>query len=507
MTSLRARLMLGLLALAAVGLVILDIVSYLELRSYLTQRVDQQVSAALDPVSHELVGPFFGAPPLRPRGSAPKHPRGAIPLPPPAVRGARGAGAPGGPPAGPPPEAQLPPGTAGVLLGRGDRVIKRLSLSYGEHRLPRPVLPARLPVSRSLAAPRIFTVAGSSGPGFRAAAVRPAGAAHTLLVAVPLAEAEQTLSQVRLIGVIVTAAVLAALAALAWWVIRVGLRPLERMTEAANAIAAGDLSRRVSATDERTEVGRLGAAFNAMIGRIEEAFARREASEERLRRFLADASHELRTPLSSIRGYAELFRLGAAEDPLASATAMRRIEDEAARMGTLVDDLLTLARLDEVPEPAREPVDLAAIAAGAAANARAAAPGRTITVDGAERAEVLGEPDQLRQVVANLLANAVAHTPPPAAIEVSVSAADREAAVRVRDHGPGLPPGAEAHVFERFWRDRSRPGSGDGGTGLGLAIVAAIAEAHGGRAEAANAEGGGALFTVALPLAGAGPQP
>jgi two-component system OmpR family sensor kinase len=270
------------------------------------------------------------------------------------------------------------------------------------------------------------------------------------------------------------------------------------MTETANAIAAGDLSRRVTATDERTEVGRLGSAFNAMLEQIEDAFAKREASEERLRRFLADASHELRTPLSSIRGYAELFRLGAAEDPDELAKAMRRIEDEAERMGGLVDDLLTLARLDEVREPVRERIDLAAIAADAAEDARAAAPGRSIVLADGEVAEVLGDPDQLRQVATNLLANAISHTPPTAPIEVSVSASAEAVALRVRDHGPGLPPGAEEQVFERFWRDERAP-SGNGGTGLGLAIVAAIAHAHGGSADAANATGGGASFTVTLP--------
>src|SRR5262249_27711461 len=210
----------------------------------------------------------------------------------------------------------LPPGTGAFLLSASGHRLERRTFSYGEGGLPQPRLPSKPPISPSVDALRIFTVGATSGSAdFRAAAVPPFGSNRRVVAAVPLAEVDQTLSQLRLIGGIVTAAVLAALAALAWWVIRVGLRPLERMTETANAIAAGDLSRRVDSTDERTEVGRLGVSFNRMLEQIQDAFARREASEERLRHFLADASHELRTPLSSIRGYAELFRLGAADDP------------------------------------------------------------------------------------------------------------------------------------------------------------------------------------------------
>jgi two-component system OmpR family sensor kinase len=505
MTSLRARLMLGLLGLAAVGLLIVDVVSYLELRSYLTQRVDQQVAAALDPAGDTLgVGPLQGGPRpergLPPKGAPPPFlGKGVRKAPPPSASAARPGRRPPPRPFGP----ALPPGTGAFLLSASGHRLERRTFSYGESGLPQPKLPSRPPISPSVDALRIFTVGATSGSaGFRVAAVHPFGSNRTVVAAVPLAEVDQTLSQLRLIGGIVTAAVLAALAALAWWVIRVGLRPLGRMTETANAIAAGDLSHRVTSTDERTEVGRLGIAFNRMLERIQDAFARREASEERLRQFLADASHELRTPLSSIRGYAELFRLGAADDPAELETAMRRIEDEAARMGGLVDDLLMLARLDQVREPVRERVDLAAIAADAAEDARAAAPAREIDLAAGGGAEVLGDPDQLRQVAANLVANAVAHTPPEAPIEVAVEASDREVRMRVRDHGPGLPGGAEAQVFERFWRDGASSGSADGGSGLGLAIVAAIAGAHGGTAAAANAPGGGAQFTMTLPRAG-----
>jgi two-component system OmpR family sensor kinase len=270
--------------------------------------------------------------------------------------------------------------------------------------------------------------------------------------------------------------VLLALIALAWWMIRVGLRPLDRIGETAEAIAAGDLSRRVAEAGPRTEVGRLGLALNAMLAQIEKAFAEREASAERLRRFLADASHELRTPLASIRGYAELFRIGAVSGHEDTARALGRIEAEAARMGILVEDLLTLARLDEMPELRR---------------------GR---VDANDPVVVLGDPHQLRQVIANLLRNAVVHTPAGTPIEVRVGRDEREATVIVRDHGPGLPPEATEAIFERFWRADPGRGRGKAGAGLGLSIVASIVGAHGGRATAANAPDGGAEFKVSLPI-------
>ncbi|HWM12028.1 MAG TPA: ATP-binding protein, partial [Solirubrobacteraceae bacterium] len=260
----------------------------------------------------------------------------------------------------------------------------------------------------------------------------------------------------------------------------------------------GDLSHRVEATDPRTEVGRLGIALNAMLDRLEEAFGRRQQSEDRLRRFLADASHELRTPLASIRGYAELYRMGAARSGEGVERSMRRIEDEAARMGVLVEDLLTLARLDEIAEAPHTEVDLAALAADAVADAAAVAPDRAISLDATGRAIVLGDAHQLRQVLGNLLRNAVVHTPAGTPVEVRVVAGPN-VRVSVRDHGPGLPGDDPAALFERFWRAEGGRERGRAGAGLGLAIVAAIVEAHGGKVAAADAAGGGAEFSVVLP--------
>jgi two-component system OmpR family sensor kinase len=277
------------------------------------------------------------------------------------------------------------------------------------------------------------------------------------------------------------------------------------MGHTAGAIAAGDLSHRVEDTDPRSEVGRLGIALNAMLDRLEQAFREREASEDRLRRFLADASHELRTPLASIRGYAELFRMGAARRPADVEKAMRRIEDEAARMGLLVEDLLMLARLDEVADAPYAEVDLPAVVRDAVDDGRATAPNRRITTRIDEHAIVVGDGDQLRQVLGNLLRNAFVHTPDGTPIEVSLDRDDGHVRLEVRDHGPGLPTGDAEAVFERFWRSEGGRERGKGGAGLGLAIVAAIVEAHGGRVRATNAEGGGASFAVTLPAASQGP--
>ncbi len=325
----------------------------------------------------------------------------------------------------------------------------------------------------------------------------------------------QNLHSLLLVEGLVILGVLLVLGLLARIVVRVGLLPLERMADTADAIAGGDLSHRVEPADERTEVGRLGIALNAMLGRLERAFAAQKASEERLRRFLADASHELRTPLASIRGYAELFRIGAAREPGETEKAMRRIEQEAARMGVLVEDLLTLARLDELHNAEHSVVDLAALARDAVDDARATAPDRTIELRATGQVTVLGDAHQLAQLLANLLRNALIHTPAGTPIEVTVTrgedperrgvdrearGVDQEARLEVRDHGSGLPEGDPAALFERFWRAEPGRERGRAGAGLGLAIVAGVVERHGGHVRATNAPDGGASFTVSLPL-------
>ncbi|MBS1870213.1 MAG: HAMP domain-containing histidine kinase [Actinobacteria bacterium] len=474
MHSLRARLVAGLLALAAIGLLVLGGITYAEQRAFLYDRVDQQLQGAIRPVSAALDGRFG---------------------PPPGVRG-DGAGAgegEGGPGFG------LPAGTYGEHRDASGQVLaSTVQQSYGETQVARrPSLPAGLALGRPV------SVSGGNGTDYRALAVPDPRGDGVNVVAIPLSETARTLDRLLLVEALVIAAVLLALGLAARFVVRVGLLPLERMGHTAGAIAAGDLSQRVEPDDPRTEVGRLGLALNAMLERLERAFAGQKASEERLRRFLADASHELRTPLQSIRGYAELFRIGAAREPDEVDTAMRRIEQESARMGVLVEDLLTLARLDETRVGERVEVDLAALARDAVSDASAAAPERTISLDAPERDErVLGDPHQLAQVLANLLRNALVHTPPGTPIEVTVAAEGEEARLAVRDHGPGLPPDHDsAALFERFWRAEGGRKQGKAGAGLGLAIVAGVVARHGGRVAAADAPGGGAVFSVWLPLA------
>jgi two-component system OmpR family sensor kinase len=476
--SLRARLLAGLVVLAAIGLVVMGAVTYAEQRSFLYQRVDQQLVAAAPEVSRALDERGVNVPGAEPPPFAGPGPRG----------GPDGGGPPGAP-------VMVPPGTYGQRRDGAGRVLRG---HVGETGVPAPKLPASLPVSLPHRQHAI-TVPSTRGPSYRAMAFPTGDQPGTTIVAVPLRDVSQTLNRLLAVELLVAGGVLLALVASAWVVIRLGLRPLDRMGRIAGAIAAGDLSRRVSPATERTEVGRLGIALNTMLRQIERAFRERRASEERLRRFLADASHELRTPLQSIRGYAELFRIGAAREPADVEKAMRRIEQEAARMGLLVEDLLTLARLDELPEPRRDPVDLVELARDAADDARAAAPSRPIEVHADEAPVVLGDVDQLRQVVSNLVRNALVHTPDATPIELSVRGENGSALLEVRDHGPGLPDGAGDRVFERFWRADPGRGRGAAGAGLGLAIVAAVVESHGGQAHAGNAPGGGARFTVSLP--------
>ncbi|TDE10981.1 sensor histidine kinase [Jiangella asiatica] len=358
-----------------------------------------------------------------------------------------------------------------------------------------------------------FTVDSADGDGSWRVIALPQESIGSVAVGLPLDGMEATTTQLLVIDGVVALLALAALAGLAWWTVRNRLRPLEEVEETAEAIAAGDLSRRVPPRDPRTEVGRLSVSLNAMLSQIEAAFEARRvserdarASEQRMRRFIADASHELRTPLTSIRGFAELYRQGVARDEAGLRRLIRRVEDEAARMGLLVDDLLLLARLDQQPVIARAPVDLVQIVVEAVLDARVLARRHDLRmhVDARVVPPVVGDAVRLRQVVDNLVRNATVHTPPGTTVDVSVGGSeDGWAVVEVRDDGPGLSEDDAAHVFERFYRadpSRSRAdGTRDSGSGLGLAIVAALVAAHGGRVELASALGRGATFRVLLP--------
>ena len=337
------------------------------------------------------------------------------------------------------------------------------------------------------------------------------GVPYTGVVAIPLTDVHHTLGRLLLVEVLVSGVVLVGLGVLASWIVRRNLRPLDQMAATAGAIAGGDLSQRVATTDEYTEVGQLGNALNVMLAGIEGAFAARAASEERLRRFLADASHELRTPLTSIRGYSELFDR-ARDRPEDLATSMRHIREEANRMSVLVDDLLLLARLDHQRPIALEPVDLTGIVAAAVDAARLRAPDRVVGLRAPGPVDVVGDADRLRQVVDNLLTNAELHTPDGTPIEVEVRTEAAFASVAVSDHGPGIAPDEQAHIFEPFHRADPTRARATGGVGLGLSIVSAIAHAHGGTvgvmSDPASTNGhGGATFWVRIPVATAAGAP
>jgi two-component system OmpR family sensor kinase len=493
MRSLRARLVAGLLALAAIGLLLLGGIIYAEQRSFLYDRLDQQVRSAPQPAGTLLARAGGSSSNPFQRERSPERRPGS---PPPGAGG---------------PDFGLPAGTYGQLRDENGKVVRSGVLGYGGASSAtttnaRPKLPSSLPEGT------IRTVDGVAGSGtrYRVLAQAEPGTGGTVVVALPMRDVDSTLQRLLIVTGLVIAAVLLVLGIAAWLVVRVGLLPLDRMGHTADAIAGGDLSHRVETTDPRTEVGRLGRALNAMLDRLERAFAQRQASEDRLRQFLADASHELRTPLASIRGYAELFRLGAAREPDETEKAMRRIEEEAKRMGVLVEDLLTLARLDEVRDAEHGAVDLATLTRDAVDDARATAPERTIELEASGATVVLGDADGLRQLLANLLRNALVHTPAGTPIEVRLTGAAAtgsagEVRLEVRDHGPGLPTDDPSALFERFWRAETGRSRGRGGAGLGLAIVAGVVDAHRGRVEARNAPDGGARFVVELPAtAGSG---
>jgi len=318
------------------------------------------------------------------------------------------------------------------------------------------------------------------------------------VVGLPLDDVERAVARLVAVQRGVALVVLAVLGLVTWWVLRLGVRPVNEMTETATAIAAGDLSRRVPEGDPRTEAGRLGAALNVMLTRIEEAFGARRRSEERLRQFVADASHELRTPVTTVRGYAELYRAGGLDDPGELREAMRRTEQESVRMGALVEDLLQLARLDQGAGLRREPVDLSVVVDDTARDLRAVEPDRPVTVDAAEPVVALGDEDRVRQVVANLVGNARVHTPAGTPVRLRALLEDGRAVVEVSDEGPGMDPAVAARAFERFFRaDPSRSRS-HGGAGLGLSIAQAVVTALGGRVTLASAPGCGTTVRVEL---------
>ncbi|MFJ6212037.1 sensor histidine kinase [Streptomyces sp. NPDC092296] len=478
--SLRTRLLALALALVAVGLAVSDTVVVGTVRVQLVDRLDQQLYRFGEPLSHRAAERF-----------------------PEAVGTGRSPAA---------SAARLPSQYAVQFLradGSAQQVLRQ-PVAAGD---PGPRLPVL--TGRSLA-DRLddpFEVPGEHGSGNWRVLVLPArnggaGAPAAVLVAAPLAEVDATVAKLRTGFLLIGGSVLLLIAVAGWFAVRAGLRPLRRIEQGAALIAAGELSHRMPQASPRTEVGRLSAALNGMLTQIEAAFAARAESEARMRRFVADASHELRTPLAGIRGFAELYRMGALPAEADVKRTMARIENEAVRMGGLVEDLLTLARLDEQRPLEREPMDLRSLAADALHDFTALDPDRAVSLTGPggrgapQPAVVLGDEARLRQVVANLVGNAIAHTPAGTPVRIGVGMADGGGVLEVADQGPGLTEEQAARVFERFFRvDASRSRQQGGGAGLGLAIVGALVAAHDGAVELVTAPGAGALFRVRIPAA------
>jgi two-component system OmpR family sensor kinase len=393
----------------------------------------------------------------------------------------------------PPSDNHLPTGSnrisefyVAIVDGDSRRVLLRPFSNNGSS----PRLPAHTTVSGHAA--QITTVGSTSGSNrWRAILISFPRQSGKLLVAASLAEVDATANKLRLGVIFAGSGVLGVLIAAGLWVGRLGLRPIAEVTAVADAIAAGDRSRRMSSTSGRTESAHLARAFNVMLDE-------QQALEYRLRQFVADASHELRNPVSVILGIAELWRQGQLQSGTAGDDAMRRIGQSGQQMGELVEDLLLLARLDEGAAPHRSPVDLILLVRNAVQDAWATDPSRQITCTGDTSAVISGDPAGLRQVIGNLVTNSLRHTPPTSQISIDVACGPDICVLTVHDQGPGMSAEEASQAFNRFWRaDASRTRSG---TGLGLSIVAGIVSSHGGTVVLDTATDTGTTVVVKLPV-------
>ena len=406
-----------------------------------------------------------------------------------------------GPRPTPPPEGVVPPATqpqknsqflsdiwAGTV-GSDGRLVRFTAAGLSTSKEPKLTGRAARAAARSSSP---FTVPARSGSGeFRMLAVRVPGQSSVVVIGLSLdrvAAASHRLVAAMAIG---AGVIIAVVGLMAWWMWRLGLRPIRRMTRVADEIARGELDERVESLPARTEAGQLGTALNAMLDE-------RQRNEERLRRFVSDASHELRTPLTSIGGYADLYRRGGLTDSVALDDAMRRIQQETIRMSRLVDDLLLLARLDEARATTRDHVDVAALLRDAAADTAVIDPKRVVSLRVTEPLVTLGDEHELHQVVGAVLSNALRYTKGPIQL-IGSPGPHGSVTIEVVDEGPGMDPNVASRIFERFFRGDAGRARGDGGSGLGLAIVKSIVTAHGGQAEVETSPTSGTRIRIVLP--------
>ncbi|GAA3434322.1 sensor histidine kinase [Kutzneria kofuensis] len=461
--SLRGRLVCAVIVLAALGMAIVDAASIVALQVYFRDRADAWLADTTTRVTQQI------------DTTSVVVTKNSI-------------------------AALLQPGYVVVLVGADGRIVDQTPAqdSLGNPAAP-PTLPAVL--GKDFAA-KPTTLPSAGGPEYRAQMfdvgthVRYMGAdGHSVtiasaLLAESLDPTAEALNRLMLFELTATVVALAGIGLLSFGVLKVGLLPLRDMARTARRIAAGELHQRIDVPNEGSEVGQVAAALN-------EAFDARQQSEERLRRFVADASHELRTPLTTIRGWAEMHQHGLAGEEL-TALSMSRIQQESARMQDLVGDLLLLAQLDQQHEPATGTVDLGVLAADAVADARVTAPDRRVELTVSGETEVTGDENRLREVLQNLISNALVHTPSGTEIDVRVTGERGRVELVVADNGPGMDEATAGRVFERFFRADQARSPGTGGTGLGLSIVRSIVTAHGGSVDLVTRSGEGSAFTVRL---------
>jgi two-component system OmpR family sensor kinase len=489
--TLQRRLIAVMSILLVAGLLVADIVTYVSVRSFLYGRADETLSS-----SEELAFDYVAL------ATQHKRPLSAADI-----------------------SRHVSPDVYVLIISPQGKVLVRRPSGSPARPNPAPLVSSSVPMQRDPSDtthsfgryagtfrpdPNAVIVGSKGDPDgeYRAVAVDvPQG---TVFLAISLNPTNDTLSSLRRVEFLASIVVVLIMGMLALWLVRRDLRPLREMAKTADAIASGDLGRRVPEESPATEVGRLGTALNEMLTQIESAFAEKSASEERLRQFVADASHELRTPLTSIRGYAELLRRGGFSDEAGTRKALQRVEDEAKRMGGLVEDLLLLAELDRGRPLRAEPVSLHRICSDVVEDTNAFDHGHMLIMGPGSGSEVvvLGDAERLTQVAHNLVRNALAHTPAGSTVRVSARAENGMGVIRVTDNGPGIDPAIATRIFDRFYRgDPARSGPG---TGLGLAIVQAIAVALGGTAEVESRPGHGASVLVRIPLAvsadGSSPQ-
>ena len=470
-SSLRNRLTVGVLVLSAIGFIGAGVGAQALLKNYLINQVDDQLLSVVNGTADRLDQAGIARDDDDDDDRGPQAARATTPL------------------------NRVPTSISVTVLDPFGNLVGGIGGDLNSNQVTEYVK-GLLPGQVAAFGSKPFTIE-APGADFRVATTVLPSSLGSVIVAQSLSDFDKTTRQIGIVFLIIGGLVLLFIAFASRQVIKLSMKPLEKIEATAEKIAAGDLSARLENFEPDTEVGRLSTSLNQMLSRIEESFVARTESESKLRRFVADASHELRTPLTSIRGFAELHRQGAVPEGEKTKELISRIEKESMRMGSLVEDLLMLARIDQSREIVMADVDLSTLIKEAVTSAQVAGPEHPITSDIAHDVHTQGDSDKIYQVVTNLLANARAHTPAGTAIHVATYSADDGTFVTVADKGPGLTAEDQQHIFERFFRvDTSRQRNSSDGSGLGLSIVDEVMKAHGGSVSVSSEPGNGATFTL-----------